>query len=156
MIETKSIVLEKTILIGVINNKQDEKKSKDYLDELAFLVHTAGGKVVRSARKIGHAHVGDPAVPEDDAVAIGREEGQRVGLLLSLVETSLISRPLRIPEEGPLRVNSVIDQPHTDEQREGGPQSDKRESMPVCVGCRHLDLRIGNKGIQRLALDAQG
>ena len=47
MIETKSIVLEKTILIGIISNKQDEKKSKDYLDELAFLVHTAGGKVLK-------------------------------------------------------------------------------------------------------------
>ena len=47
MIEAKSLILEKTIIIGVICSKKDENNSKDYLDELAFLAHTAGGKVLK-------------------------------------------------------------------------------------------------------------
>lgn len=45
MIEKKTLELEKTILVGVINSNQDGAKSKEYLDELAFLAHTAGGLV---------------------------------------------------------------------------------------------------------------
>lgn len=47
MIEAKSLILENTIIIGIISSKQDENNSKDYLDELAFLAHTAGGKVLK-------------------------------------------------------------------------------------------------------------
>ena len=47
MIEAKSLILENTIIIGVIISKKDENNSKDYLDELAFLAHTAGGKVLK-------------------------------------------------------------------------------------------------------------
>ena len=32
---------EKAVLVGVITQQQNEKKSKEYLDELAFLVETA-------------------------------------------------------------------------------------------------------------------
>ena len=47
MIEKKSLDVEKTILVGVINSKQNIETSKEYLDELAFLAYTAGGKVIR-------------------------------------------------------------------------------------------------------------
>ena len=47
MIEAKSLILENTIIIGIISSKKDENNSKDYLDELAFLAHTAGGKVLK-------------------------------------------------------------------------------------------------------------
>ena len=47
MIEKKSFELEKTVLVGIINSSQDEVKSKEYLDELEFLVHTAGGVVLK-------------------------------------------------------------------------------------------------------------
>ena len=47
MIEQKSSILENTILIGVIIGKQDEKQSKEYMDELEFLTYTAGGKVLK-------------------------------------------------------------------------------------------------------------
>ncbi len=47
MIEEKSFELEKTVLVGIINSSQDEVKSKEYLDELEFLVHTAGGEVLK-------------------------------------------------------------------------------------------------------------
>ena len=47
MIEQKSSILENTILIGVIIGRQDEKQSKEYMDELEFLTFTAGGKVLK-------------------------------------------------------------------------------------------------------------
>lgn len=39
--------VEKTILLGVCTPSGSEEKTKEYLEELAFLVDTAGGKVVR-------------------------------------------------------------------------------------------------------------
>lgn len=47
MIEEKSLSLENTVLIGVINSRQDESQSKEYMDELEFLTYTAGGKVLK-------------------------------------------------------------------------------------------------------------
>jgi GTP-binding protein HflX len=53
MIEQKSLDVEKTVLVGVINSKQNSEKSKEYMDELAFLAYTAGGKVsTRFTQKI--------------------------------------------------------------------------------------------------------
>ena len=53
MIEQKSLDVEKTVLVGVINSKQDSEKSKEYMDELDFLAYTAGGKVsTRFTQKI--------------------------------------------------------------------------------------------------------
>jgi len=45
MLEKKTIDYEKAILIGVINQSQDETKVHEYLDELEFLTYTAGGAV---------------------------------------------------------------------------------------------------------------
>ncbi|GGW57962.1 GTP-binding protein HflX [Winogradskyella epiphytica] len=47
MIEKQEIDLEKTVLIGVITQNQDEEKSNEYLDELEFLTYTAGGEVIK-------------------------------------------------------------------------------------------------------------
>ncbi len=47
MLEKKSIDYEKTVLIGVINQEQNEEKVNEYLDELAFLTFTAGGEVCK-------------------------------------------------------------------------------------------------------------
>ncbi len=53
MIEEKSLDVEKTVLVGIINSFQDSEKSKEYLDELAFLAFTAGGEVMtRFTQKI--------------------------------------------------------------------------------------------------------
>lgn len=38
---------EKVVLVGVITQQQNETKANEYLDELAFLALTAGGKVVK-------------------------------------------------------------------------------------------------------------
>ena len=45
MLEKKTIEYEKAVLIGVINQSQDEDKVTEYLDELEFLTYTAGGEV---------------------------------------------------------------------------------------------------------------
>jgi GTP-binding protein HflX len=45
MLESKNIEHEKAVLIGVINQQQNEEMVKEYLDELEFLTFTAGGKV---------------------------------------------------------------------------------------------------------------
>lgn len=45
MIEQKNLGFEKAILIGIITNTQDEDRVNEYLDELSFLTHTAGGTV---------------------------------------------------------------------------------------------------------------
>ncbi len=47
MIEKKKLDFEKAVLIGIINQAQDEEKSKEYLDELEFLTYTAGGEVIK-------------------------------------------------------------------------------------------------------------
>ena len=53
MIEQKSLDVEKTVLVGVINSRQDSEKSKEYMDELSFLAYTAGGEVsTRFTQKI--------------------------------------------------------------------------------------------------------
>ena len=46
-IPKKSIDKEKVVLVGLITGRTDEKMIKEYLDELAFLVDTAGGETVK-------------------------------------------------------------------------------------------------------------
>ncbi|NMH28463.1 GTPase HflX [Flavobacterium silvaticum] len=47
MLEKDTKSLEKTILVGVITQQQNEEKLTEYLDELEFLTHTAGGQVAK-------------------------------------------------------------------------------------------------------------
>ncbi|MDP6921367.1 MAG: GTPase HflX [Lutibacter sp.] len=47
MIEKKKVSSEAVVLIGLITAHQDEEQLADYLDELAFLTLTAGGKSVK-------------------------------------------------------------------------------------------------------------
>lgn len=48
---------EKAILVGLITQIQDERKTKEYLDELEFLAETAGAEVVkRFTQKIDQAN----------------------------------------------------------------------------------------------------
>ena len=46
MLEKKNLDYEKVVLVGIINQQQNEEKSKEYLDELEFLTYTAGGEVI--------------------------------------------------------------------------------------------------------------
>lgn len=47
MLEKDTKKIEKTVIVGIITQKQDEEKLNEYLDELAFLTYTAGGEVVK-------------------------------------------------------------------------------------------------------------
>ena len=38
---------EKAVLVGLITQNQNERKTNEYLDELAFLAETAGAEVVK-------------------------------------------------------------------------------------------------------------
>ena len=40
--------VETAVLVGLITQTQDERKTNEYLDELAFLAETAGAEVVLS------------------------------------------------------------------------------------------------------------
>lgn len=49
--------VETAILVGLITQTQDERKTAEYLDELAFLAETAGAKVVKQfTQKLPMAH----------------------------------------------------------------------------------------------------
>ena len=55
MIETAPIK-ETAVLIGLVTHSQDQQRTHEYLDELAFLVDTAGGiPVKRFIQKVDHA-----------------------------------------------------------------------------------------------------
>lgn len=57
MIDAKEVTSEKTVLIGVITQSQDETQSEEYLDELEFLTLTAGGVAVkRFTQKLEKPH----------------------------------------------------------------------------------------------------
>lgn len=57
MIDQREATSEKTVLIGVITQHQDETQSEEYLDELEFLTTTAGGVAVkRFVQKLERPH----------------------------------------------------------------------------------------------------
>ncbi|MBF6609460.1 MAG: GTPase HflX [Flavobacterium sp.] len=47
MLEKENIQFERSVVVGIITQNQDEDKLKEYLDELEFLIFTAGGEVVK-------------------------------------------------------------------------------------------------------------
>ncbi len=47
MLEKETINFERTVIVGVVTQKQSEEKLREYLDELEFLTFTAGGEVVK-------------------------------------------------------------------------------------------------------------
>lgn len=47
MLEKEVIRIEKTVVVGIITQNQDEEKLSEYLDELEFLTYTAGGEVIK-------------------------------------------------------------------------------------------------------------
>ncbi|MFY7757285.1 MAG: GTPase HflX [Flavobacterium stagni] len=47
MLEKEKVNFEKTVIVGIVTQSQNEDKLKEYLDELEFLTFTAGGEVVK-------------------------------------------------------------------------------------------------------------
>ena len=51
MIEPKKSNYENTVLVGVVNDSQDEEKLSEFLEELEFLSVTAGGMLLKNLLK---------------------------------------------------------------------------------------------------------
>ncbi len=47
MLEKEIINFERTVIVGIVTQNQNEEKLTEYLDELEFLTFTAGGEVVK-------------------------------------------------------------------------------------------------------------
>ncbi len=47
MLDKVTIDFEKTVIVGIVTQLQNENKLKEYLDELEFLTFTAGGEVIK-------------------------------------------------------------------------------------------------------------
>ncbi|WP_296146483.1 GTPase HflX [uncultured Flavobacterium sp.] len=47
MLEKETIKFERTVIVGIVTQNQNEEKLTEYLDELEFLTFTAGGEVVK-------------------------------------------------------------------------------------------------------------
>ncbi|WP_333599644.1 GTPase HflX [Flavobacterium sp.] len=47
MLEKEVINFERTVIVGIVTQNQNEEKLKEYLDELEFLTFTAGGEVIK-------------------------------------------------------------------------------------------------------------
>ena len=96
MIEEKSLSLENALLVGVINSRQNEEQSKEYLDELEFLTYTAGGIVLkRFTQKI------DPPNPK---TFIGSGKMQEV---LEFVKTQDVSSVIFDDELTPAQQGNI-------------------------------------------------
>ena len=96
MIEEKSLSLENALLVGVINSRQNEEQSKEYLDELEFLTYTAGGKVLkRFTQKI------DPPNPKTFIGSGKMQEG------LELVKTQDVSSVIFDDELTPAQQGNI-------------------------------------------------
>ena len=47
MLEKEKHIFEKTVIVGIVTQHQNEDKLREYLDELEFLTFTAGGEVIK-------------------------------------------------------------------------------------------------------------
>ena len=80
--------VETAILVGLITQTQDERKTKEYLDELEFLAQTAGAEVVRRfTQKLPCAHsvtyVGKGKLEEiRDNIRAEEEEEREIGMVI--------------------------------------------------------------------------
>ena len=79
---------ETAVLVGLVTKTQDERKTNEYLDELAFLAETAGAEVVkRFTQKLDQAHsvtyVGKGKLEEIREYIRNEEEAEReVGMVI--------------------------------------------------------------------------
>ena len=68
--------VETAVLVGLITQTQDERKTKEYLDELEFLAETAGAEVVKT-------YVGKGKLEEIKEYILNEEENEReVGMVI--------------------------------------------------------------------------
>lgn len=81
MIETAPIT-EKAVIVGLVNQNQDEKQAQEYLDELEFLADTAGASVLkRFTQKLD--------VP-NKATFVGPGKLQEIGNYIKVMEADTV------------------------------------------------------------------
>lgn len=81
MIETAPNI-EKAVLVGLINGSQDEKKAREYLDELEFLTDTAGATVLKKfMQKLEYPNT---------ATFVGSGKLQEIGDYMKMMEVDTI------------------------------------------------------------------
>ena len=106
-LDTRNAGPETAILVGIITQQQDERRTEEYLDELEFLADTAGVSVLkRFTQKIDAAHavtyVGKGKLEEIRAyIAQMEDNGQDVGMAifddeLSSKQISAIEQALQV------------------------------------------------------------
>ena len=94
---------ETAILVGLITKKQDERKTNEYLDELAFLAETAGAVVVkRFTQKLDQAHqvtyIGKGKLDEiKNYIQAEEDEDREVGM--AIFDDELSAKQLRNIEQ---------------------------------------------------------
>ena len=92
--------VETAILVGLITQTQDERKTTEYLDELEFLAQTAGAEVVRRfTQKLPSPHsvtyVGKGKLEEiRDYIRAEEEEEREIGMVIFDDELSAYYRHL--------------------------------------------------------------
>lgn len=91
---------EKAILVGLITQQQDERKTNEYLDELAFLAETAGAEVVkRFTQKLDQAnsvtYLGKGKLQEIRAYIAEREEIPEEEIGMVIFDDELSAKQLR-------------------------------------------------------------
>ena len=80
---------EKAVLVGLVTQNQNERKTNEYLDELAFLAETAGAEVVkRFTQKLDYpntvTYVGKGKLQEikEYLLAMNEEEETEIGMVI--------------------------------------------------------------------------
>ena len=82
MLEKKTLFFEKTVLVGIVHSQQSFDKHKEYLEELKFLVVTAGGEVTKTfSQKL---------LQPDPKTFIGRGKAEEIGLFIKSNEISSV------------------------------------------------------------------
>lgn len=91
---------ERAVLVGLITKQQDERKTNEYLDELAFLAETAGAEVVkRFTQKMDQAnsvtYLGKGKLQEIHDYIAEREEDPETEIGMVIFDDELSAKQIR-------------------------------------------------------------
>ncbi len=91
---------ERAVLVGLITQQQDERKTNEYLDELAFLAETAGAEVVkRFTQKMDQpnsvTYIGKGKLQEIRAYITEREENPDEEIGMVIFDDELSAKQIR-------------------------------------------------------------
>ena len=91
---------EKAVLVGLITQTQDERKTNEYLDELAFLAETAGAEVVkRFTQKVDGAnsvtYIGKGKLQEIRAYLESQNECEETEIGMVIFDDELSAKQIR-------------------------------------------------------------